>query len=89
MMAYFNQIKIEFKDELYEPVNWLKANEKAGSTYESIEVSREYLEGQDQIEGTIEMHLLHHPKKFRLSPTLAKVLGVAEETRANIVGALW
>ena len=34
MLAYFDQVKIEFKDDLYEPVNWLKMNEKAGSLYD-------------------------------------------------------
>lgn len=31
----------------------------------------------------------HQPKKFKLSPQLQKVLGIQEESRTKIVGALW
>lgn len=31
----------------------------------------------------------NHPKKYKLSPQFAKVLGIEEETRLRIVGALW
>ena len=31
----------------------------------------------------------NHPKKYKLSPKLAKVLGIEEESRLRIIGALW
>ena len=41
------------------------------------------------IEGSIHLSLVNHPKKYRLSPTLQKILGLQCETRSKIVGALW
>jgi len=35
------------------------------------------------------LYLQSHPKRFKLSPRLSEVLGIEEETRIRIIGALW
>ena len=52
-------------------------------------MSRPYTEDHKSISGTIYVTQVHHPKRFRLSPVLQKILGFEVETRTSIVGALW
>ena len=35
------------------------------------------------------MYPSNHPKKFKLSPELSKILGFQYESRTKVVGALW
>lgn len=37
----------------------------------------------------ITIHLNHYPERFKVSPMLAALLGVYEDTRSNIAGAFW
>lgn len=60
--------------------------------YDTLLVERAYPEEYDQeqpIDVQIFLHPIHHPKKFKLSTDLQKILGVKEETRAKVVAALW
>ena len=35
------------------------------------------------------MFVENHPKKYKVSPLLAKILGIEEESRLKIIGCLW
>jgi chromatin remodeling complex protein RSC6 len=74
-------------------VEWVKAKNEAGDKYDCIEVVRAFPKDskrkQTPIQVKLNFYLEHNPKKYRLSPTLAKVLGIEEESRLRIVGALW
>lgn len=71
MMGYFDRIKVEFADNAYEAIEWVKSSDKAGSSYDAFEVARPYAEdGLKPVSGTIFITQVHHPKRFRLSPVL-------------------
>ena len=88
LTSYFERIKIEFADDTYETVEWVKSTDKAGSNYDALEIARPF-NSDKKVSGTMLLTQLHHPKRFRLSPVLQKILGFEVETRTSIVGALW
>jgi SWI/SNF-related matrix-associated actin-dependent regulator of chromatin subfamily D len=45
--------------------------------------------GDKDVNCTILLLLDYQPMKFKLSPRLSKVLGIAMETRAKIIETLW
>lgn len=54
MLGYFDRIKVEFADDAYETIEWVKSSDKSGSSYDAFEVIRPYAaEGQSVVSGTI------------------------------------
>jgi chromatin remodeling complex protein RSC6 len=64
-----------------------KLNEKNESTFLCrFQVKRP---GDKDVNCTILLLLDYQPMKFKVSPKLSKVLGIAMETRAKIIETLW
>lgn len=67
-----------------EKVEWMK--QQLPRETDGIEIKRA---GNNDAELKIVLHLDHKPTKYKLSPELASFLGTAEETKENILHALW
>jgi len=74
-------------------VEWVKAKSEAGDNFDSIEIVRAFPKDskrkQIPIKVKISFFVEHNPKKYRLSPQLQRVLGIEEDSRLRIIGALW
>jgi chromatin remodeling complex protein RSC6 len=95
-LNFFEKIEIEFPGGEYPPVEWVKAKSELGTAFDVIEIKRNYLKDkqyssrlQQKIKVQIRFFVENHPKKYKLSPQLSKILGIEEETRLRIIGALW
>lgn len=79
---------IELDKEIYGPDNHLVEWHRTPQTNETdgFQVKRP---GDRPVKCTILLLLDYQPMKFKLHPRLAKVLGIAAETRPRIIEALW
>lgn len=84
---------VEFPQEEYPSVEWIKAKSEAGDNFDCIEIVRtfpkDYKRKQTPIPIKLSFNLEHNPKKYKLSAQLSKVLGIEEDSRLRIIGALW
>jgi len=86
-LNFFERIKVEFPDneELYPPVEWIKAKSSAGAAFDSFEISRSINKDQKKrlangiVKVKITLHLESNPRRYRLSSSLSRVLGGIEE----------
>ena len=92
LLSVFERVKVEFMKKdghaPYLPVQWTKAKTAQDAAFEGIAIERKY-PGGDQVTANISFYLDHSPRRFRLSEGLQRVLGIAEESRARVVAALW
>ncbi|KAH7711938.1 Protein SWSN-2.2 [Aphelenchoides avenae] len=86
--SFFKSLVIELDKDIYGPDNHLVEWHRTPQTNETdgFQVKRP---GDRDVKCTILLLLDHQPMKFKLHPRLAKVLGMAVETRPKIVEALW
>ncbi|KAI6236236.1 SWI/SNF-related matrix-associated actin-dependent regulator of chromatin subfamily D member 1 [Aphelenchoides besseyi] len=86
--SFFKSLVIELDREIYGPDNHLVEWHRTPQTNETdgFQVKRP---GDKDVNCTILLLLDYQPMKFKLSSKLSKVLGIALETRAKIIEALW
>ncbi|PAV85927.1 hypothetical protein WR25_00946 [Diploscapter pachys] len=86
--SFFKSLVIELDKEIYGPDNHLVEWHRTPTTNETdgFQVKRP---GDRPVKCTILLLLDYQPMKFKLHPRLAKVLGIAAETRPKIIEALW
>lgn len=70
------------------PVQWNKSKTAQDGAFEAIAIERKY-PPNDHVTANISFYLDHTPHRFRLSDSLQRVLGIAEESKARVVAALW
>mmetsp|Transcript_38516 Transcript_38516/g.28362 ORF Transcript_38516/g.28362 Transcript_38516/m.28362 type:complete len:147 (+) Transcript_38516:252-692(+) len=87
-LNFIEKIEVEFSSKELPPVEWIKAKADT-SNFDALEVVRKVKESQKSLGVSIRLYLESNPKKYRLSPELADILGIQEETRLRIIGALW
>lgn len=95
-LNYFEKVRLEFPEDLYPSVEWVKAKSGTGSTYDCLEVTRSINKDQKKklnnspIKVKVLLSLESNPPRYRLSPALGRILGGIEEaTRLQVMGALW
>eukprot|EP00347_Sterkiella_histriomuscorum_P018284 403346097 len=92
-LSFFDRVRVEFPQEEYPHVDWSKAKSDAGANFDCIEIVRAFPKDYKRKQQSIPIKLIfsveNNPKKYRLSPQLTKILGMEEETRLRIIGALW
>lgn len=86
--SFFKSLVIELDKDIYGPDNHLVEWHRTPQTNETdgFQVKRP---GDRPVKCTILLPLDYQPMKFKLHPRLAKVLGIAAETRPRIIEALW
>ncbi|KAI1704728.1 SWIB/MDM2 domain-containing protein [Ditylenchus destructor] len=86
--SFFKSLVIELDKDIYGPDNHLVEWHRTPQTNETdgFQVRRP---GDRDVKVTILLLLDHQPMKFKLHPRLAKLLGIAMETRPKIIEALW
>ncbi|CAJ0582787.1 unnamed protein product, partial [Mesorhabditis spiculigera] len=86
--SYFKSLVIELEKDIYGPDNHLVEWHRTPQTGETdgFQVKRP---GNKPVKCTILLLLDHQPMKFKLHARLAKLLGIATETRPKIIEALW
>ncbi|CAJ0579036.1 unnamed protein product, partial [Mesorhabditis spiculigera] len=86
--SFFKSLVIELDKDLYGPDNHLVEWHRTPQTNETdgFQVKRP---GDRPVKCTILLLLDHQPIKFKLHTRLAKVLGIASETRPKVIEALW
>ncbi|KAI1712412.1 SWIB/MDM2 domain-containing protein [Ditylenchus destructor] len=86
--SFFKSLVIELDKDIYGPDNHLVEWHRTPQTNETdgFQVKRP---GDRDVKCTILLLLDHQPMKFKLHPRLAKLLGIAMETRPKIIEALW
>ncbi|ETN68372.1 SWIB/MDM2 domain protein [Necator americanus] len=86
--SFFKSLVIELDKDIYGPDNHLVEWHRTPTTNETdgFQVKRP---GDRPVKCTILLLLDYQPMKFKLHPRLAKVLGIAAETRPKIIEALW
>ncbi|CCD65137.1 SWI/SNF chromatin-remodeling accessory subunit 2 [Caenorhabditis elegans] len=86
--SFFKSLVIELDKEMYGPDQHLVEWHRTPQTNETdgFQVKRA---GDRPVKCRILLLLDNHPAKFKLHPRLAKVLGIATETRPKIIEALW
>ncbi|CAI2347508.1 unnamed protein product [Caenorhabditis sp. 36 PRJEB53466] len=86
--SFFKSLVIELDKDIYGPDNHLVEWHRTPQTNETdgFQVKRP---GDRPVKCTILLLLDYQPMKFKLHPRLAKVLGIAAETRPRIIEALW
>ncbi|CAI2302865.1 unnamed protein product [Caenorhabditis sp. 36 PRJEB53466] len=86
--SFFKSLVIELDKDLYGPDQHLVEWHRTPQTNETdgFQVKRA---GDRPVKCRILLLLDNHPNKFKLHPRLAKVLGIAAETRPKIIEALW
>ena len=81
-------------------MEWTQESSDKGSTIDRIVIKRKLQatigrEGRSITSVASEQNLQlkfyfdNNPKKFKLHKSLAEILGIEEDTRVNIIGALW
>ena len=92
-LSFFERVRIEFPQEEYPDVEWSKAKTDIGSSFDCLEIVRSFPKDQKRKQQPIPIkmsfYVENNPKKYRLSSQLSKVLGIEEDTRLRIIGALW
>uniref|UniRef100_A0A7N0V8P4 DM2 domain-containing protein n=1 Tax=Kalanchoe fedtschenkoi TaxID=63787 RepID=A0A7N0V8P4_KALFE len=85
--SFFKRVTITLDEQLY-PVNnvivWDQA--RSAAVHDGFEVKRK---GDKEFNAQVKLEMNYSPKKFRLSPPLAALLGMEVDTRARIIAALW
>ena len=66
-LSFFERVKIEFPENHYSTVNWVKAKSPEGSNIDCLQVNRKYVK-DGKIPFKISLFPDHQPKKYRLSP---------------------
>lgn len=86
--SFFKSLVIELDKEMYGPDQHLVEWHRTPQTNETdgFQVKRA---GDRPVKCRVLLLLDNHPSKFKLHPRLAKVLGIAVETRPKIIEALW
>ncbi|CAI4228811.1 unnamed protein product [Auanema sp. JU1783] len=86
--SFFKSLVIELDKDIYGPDNHLVEWHRTPQTHETdgFQVKRP---GDKPVKCTILLLLDYQPMKFKLHPLLAKVLGIATETRPKIIESLW
>lgn len=86
--SFFKSLVIELDKDMYGPDQHLVEWHRTPQTNETdgFQVKRA---GDRPVTCRILLLLDNHPAKFKLHPRLAKVLGMAAETRPKIIEALW
>uniref|UniRef100_A0A915B9A5 DM2 domain-containing protein n=3 Tax=Ascarididae TaxID=6250 RepID=A0A915B9A5_PARUN len=86
--SFFKSLVIELDKDIYGPDNHLVEWHRTPQTNETdgFQVKRP---GDRNVKCTILLLLDYQPMKFKLHPRLAKLLGMATETRPKIIEALW
>ncbi|CAB3402749.1 unnamed protein product [Caenorhabditis bovis] len=86
--SFFKSLVIELDKDIYGPDNHLVEWHRTPQTNETdgFQVKRP---GDRPVKCTILLLLDYQPMKFKIHPRLAKVLGIAAETRPKIIEALW
>ncbi|TKR67303.1 hypothetical protein L596_023479 [Steinernema carpocapsae] len=86
--SFFKSLVIELDKDIYGPDNHLVEWHRTPQTNETdgFQVKRP---GDKDVKCTILLLLDYQPMKFKLHPRLAKLLGIASETRPKIIEALW
>ncbi|KAK0421288.1 hypothetical protein QR680_015159 [Steinernema hermaphroditum] len=86
--SFFKRLVIELDREIYGPDSYLVEWQRSPQTNETdgFQVKRT---GDRNVRANIRLWLDHSPSKFKLHPTLAKILGISTDTRQKIVEALW
>lgn len=77
-LHFFEKIRVEFhsstQEDLYPPVEWIKAKSDLGSTFDCFEVTRSVTKeqkkrlGESPIHVKITMYQENNPRKYRVSP---------------------
>lgn len=85
--SFFKRITIYLDQSLY-PDNHviLWENARSPALHEGFEVKRK---GDKEFTARIRLEMNYVPERFKLSPTLAEVLGLEVETRPRIIAAIW
>ncbi|KAF1565761.1 UNVERIFIED_CONTAM: Brahma-associated protein of 60 kDa, partial [Eudyptes robustus] len=86
--SFFKSLVIELDKDIYGPDNHLVEWHRTPTTNETdgFQVKRP---GDRDVSCTILLLLDYNPMKFKLAPKLAKLLGVAMESRPKIIELLW
>ncbi|CAD5221890.1 unnamed protein product [Bursaphelenchus okinawaensis] len=86
--SFFKSLVIELDKDIYGPDNHLVEWHRTPTTNETdgFQVKRP---GDRDVACTILLLLDYNPMKFKLAPKLAKLLGVAMESRPKIIELLW
>jgi SWI/SNF-related matrix-associated actin-dependent regulator of chromatin subfamily D len=86
--SFFKSLVIELDKHIYGPDNHLVEWHRGPNTSETdgFQVKRP---GDQDVRCTILLSLDHQPMKYKLHPRLAKLLGIAIETRSKVIEALW
>ncbi|PIC51488.1 hypothetical protein B9Z55_001983 [Caenorhabditis nigoni] len=86
--SFFKSLVIELDKEMYGPDQHLVEWHRTPQTNETdgFQVKRA---GDRPVKCRVLLLLDNHPSKFKLHPRLAKVLGIAADTRPKIIEALW
>ncbi|KAI1707642.1 SWIB/MDM2 domain-containing protein [Ditylenchus destructor] len=86
--SFFKSLIIELDKDIYGPDNHLVEWHRNPQTMETdgFQVKRP---GDRDVKCRVLLLLDHQPMKFKLHPRLAKLLGIAMETRPKIIEALW
>ena len=92
-LQFFEKVRIDFPQDEYPSVEWVKAKSEQGDNFDCIEMVRYFPKDSKRKQASIPIkvnfYLENNPKRYKLSPALAKVLGIEEESRLRIIGALW
>ncbi|KAE9548458.1 hypothetical protein FO519_008327, partial [Halicephalobus sp. NKZ332] len=86
--TFFKSLVIELDKDIYGPDNHLVEWHRSPHTSETdgFQVKRP---GDRDVTCTILLSLDHQPMKYKLQSNLAKLLGIALETRPRVIEALW
>uniref|UniRef100_A0A7E4UR55 SWIB/MDM2 domain-containing protein n=1 Tax=Panagrellus redivivus TaxID=6233 RepID=A0A7E4UR55_PANRE len=86
--SFFKSLVIELDKHVYGPDNHLVEWHRGPQTNETdgFQVKRP---GDRDVRCTILLSLDHQPMKYKIHPRLAKLLGIALETRSKVIEALW
>ena len=86
-LNFFERVRIEFpgSEDLYPPVDWVKAKSNSGAAFDCFEIARTISKDQKRklaspiVKVKLTFHLESNPRRYRLSPTLSRVLGGMDE----------
>jgi SWI/SNF-related matrix-associated actin-dependent regulator of chromatin subfamily D len=86
---------VEFENNECKTIEWNNTSSDSGCNIDKINIKRKLptaKSGQPPINSQnlkIKLYFESNPRKFKLQTDLAEILGIQEDTRVNIVGALW
>ena len=88
-LELFERVRIEFLGGEYPDVEWVKAKSETGANYDRLEVARTWGKRKGPCKVRLAFYLENNPRKYRLSAQLSKILGMEEDTRLRVLGAMW